>query len=157
MKALTAVARAKSALGQKCIYKLGKGGFNPNSPHPWNSAGELDCSGFVSWCLGVSRHTDNPWYEGQNGGWIETSAILRDALSPYGMFEKTENPRHGDVIVYGDSGGKQGHVGLVMTDGNIIHCSSGNYRSTGDAIGIAKPELWLKRGGIYAMFALVTR
>jgi len=40
------------------------------------------------WCFGVSRKLDNPYYKSLNGGWFETSAIYRDALSPFGFFEK---------------------------------------------------------------------
>lgn len=155
MTAAEAVARARSALGQWCKYKLGAGGYNPASPHPWNSGGECDCSGYVAWVIGVSRHTDNPWYKEQNGGWIETSAVVRDALSDFGIFQKVEIPSAGDVIVYGDKGRSQGHIGVVVESGDIIHCSKGRFVRKGDAIGIDPPGLWLGRGGLYARCALV--
>ena len=136
MTGLDVVARARSAVAGGCIYKLGKGGFRPTNLAPWDKQMQCDCSGFVSWALGVSRKTDNPWYVAYNGGWFETSAIVRDALSTYGVF--TEVARYdalpGDVLVWGDSGGAQGHVGIVSGPTTIIHCSKGNYTTTGDAI-----------------------
>jgi cell wall-associated NlpC family hydrolase len=130
------VARARSAMGGGCIYRLGKGGFNPKSIAPWSKQFECDCSGFASWCLGVHRKTDNPWYVQFNGGWFETSAIVRDALSPFGVF--TEVARFdvapGDLLVWGDANGQQGHVGIVSGTATIIHCSKGNWTLTQDAI-----------------------
>ena len=155
------VERARSAAGFGTKYKLGKGGFNPASPHPWSSLGECDCSGFIAWVLGISRHTDNPWYRKQNGGWLETTAIVRDCGTPFGFFDKREwtQARPGDLIVYGDSGGKQGHVGLITevdATGPVkaIHCSSGNSRG-GDAIRETGVDIWKKRGGIVAAHVFV--
>jgi cell wall-associated NlpC family hydrolase len=131
-----AVSRARSAVGGGCIYRLGKGGFDPKAERPWSKQMECDCSGFVSWCLGVSRKTNNPWYVKFNGGWFETSAIVRDALSPFGVFTKVDrqDARPGDVLVWGDTGGQQGHVGLVTGAATVIHCSKSNWTLTQDAI-----------------------
>ena len=136
MTGLEAVERARSVVGMGCIYKLGKGGFDPKALAPWNRQMQCDCSGFVSWCLGVSRKTDNPWYAKQNGGWFETSAITRDATSPFGVFTEVarNDAKPGDLLVWGDRDGQQGHVGLVSGPTTIIHCSSGNFRKTGHAI-----------------------
>lgn len=156
------LARARSAIGHRCVYALGKGGFNPASPVPWNLQGQCDCSGFAAWCLGVGRHTDNPWYAQQNGGWLETTAIVRDALSPYGLFQQVqwEQALPSDLVVYGDAGGHQGHVGVVSSAGlvgpaAVIHCSLGNYKVVGDAIQESAPALWKMHGGIIARCALV--
>lgn len=136
MTGLEVVRRARSAIGGGCAYKLGKGGFNPQALAPWNKQFQCDCSGFVSWALGVSRKTDNPWYVKWNGGWFETSAIVRDALSTFGVF--TEVARYdalpGDVLVWGDINGQQGHVGIISGPTTIIHCSKGNWTMTQDAI-----------------------
>lgn len=136
MTGLEVVDRARSAIGKGCIYRLGKGGYTPTNLVPWSKQFECDCSGFVSWCLGVSRKTDNPWYVRFNGGWLETSAIVRDATSPFGVF--TEVARYdalpGDLLVWGDAGGAQGHVGIVSGPTTIIHCSKGNWTRTQDAI-----------------------
>jgi hypothetical protein len=50
----------------------------------------------------------------------------------------------GDLLVYPDSGGRQGHIGIVtVQDGQgpvlVIHCSSGNFTHTGDAIRETPP------------------
>jgi hypothetical protein len=168
MKASEVVARAAACVAQGAKYKLGKGGMNPASAVPWTSLGECDCSGFAAWCLGVSRMTDNPWYETQNGGWLETSAIVRDCGTEFGFFAKVawEDAEPGMLVVYGDrktESGKtiQGHVGVISrVDASgptrAIHCSSGNFRNTGDAIRETGIELWANRGGIVARCAFVT-
>lgn len=156
-----AVARARSAIGSKCAYRLGKGGFSPTSPYPWNSAGECDCSGFIAWCLGVSRHTDNPWYKSFNGGWVETSAIVRDAKVPFGFFDEVtwEHAAPGHLIVYGDFGGHQGHVGIVNQADNgptqAIHCSNGNFTRTQDAIQETGIAVWKMHEGIIVRCAFL--
>jgi hypothetical protein len=157
MKANEVVSRAQASVAQGCKYVLGKGGFSPASKFPWSSRGECDCSGFVAWCLGISRQTDNPWYAKQNGGWVETSAMVRDAASPYGFFDQVPwvQATPGMLVVYGDSkkNGKtvQGHVGVVSSvdaagPTHVIHCSSGNYKRTGDAIRETGPDLWKSKG-----------
>ena len=54
----------------------------------------------------------------------------------------------GDLLVYPDSGGNQGHIALInQVDLNmpsfIIHCSSGNFRNFGDAVRITNPNVFL--------------
>jgi len=150
------LARARQAIGQGCVYKLGAGGRKPFAPLPWIGPPECDCSGFVAWCLGVDRHTDNPWYKNQNGGWIETTAICRDSDSPYGIFTKVkwEDALPGMLVVYGDrvieGTRRQGHVGIVTAvdhgPSHVIHCSLGNWHKTGDAIQETGPAAWKARG-----------
>ena len=161
------VARARSVVAKGCVYGLGKGGMRPHDPHPWNSERKCDCSGFVAWCLGVSRETDNPWYKAQNGGWIETSAIVRDCETPYGIFAMVTRPHAlpGDLLVYGDYTGndgkvKQGHVGICSeVDGKgpirVIHCSRGNERKLSDAIQETDVTWWNLAGGVIARCAWV--
>jgi hypothetical protein len=160
--------RARSAIGHGTIYRLGMGGFNPASPHPWNSRGECDCSGFIAWCLGVSRYTDHPWYSAQNGGWLETTAIIRDALKEgFGMFDQValEQALPGDLVVYGDRDGHQGHVGLIshvepagegVEEGEpkaIIHCSKGNWVAFQDAINeTGNVGAWRMHGAVVARY-----
>lgn len=155
------IARARSAIGHQTIYRLGQGGFNPAASKPWNTRGECDCSGFVAWCLGMSRHLDHPWYASQNGGWFETTAIARDAESPYGFFDKVhwEIAQLGDLLVYGDSAHGQGHVGIISgLEGErpslAIHCSAGNFRNHQDAIQETGVAVWMVRG-IVARWAMV--
>jgi hypothetical protein len=141
--------------------------MRPHDPHPWNSALSCDCSGFAAWVLGVSRQTDNPWYKKQNGGWLETSAMVRDCETPYGIFAMVTltQARVGDLLVYGDRVSKagkpvQGHVGICTQAGPkgpemVAHCSSGNYRKTGDAIRETDAAWWYLANGVIARCAWV--
>jgi cell wall-associated NlpC family hydrolase len=163
MIAADLIARALSAIGHGCIYALGKGGMNPDSTYPWNKQKQCDCSGFVAWALGVSRHTDHPWYKDQNGGWLETSAIARDALTRgLGMFDLVtwREAKPGHLIVYGDTQGHQGHVGIVTAcsgEGPMtaVHCSRGNQTRSHDAIQETGVTVWIEHNGIVARCALV--
>lgn len=136
------VERAQSSIGRGCIYQLGKGGMKPDSPAPWDGAFKCDCSGFASWCIGQSRQTKNPHYVNRNGGWLETTEIVFDAKGIHsGMFHEMSwlDAEPGDLLVYGDSNGRQGHIGIVSevdADGpsKVIHCSSGNFKHFKDAI-----------------------
>ena len=157
------IVRARSVIGQGCVYKLGMGGRLWHRKTPWHPGTlECDCSGFIAWVGGVDRHTDNPWYVKQNGGWLETSAIVRDAKEQgLGMFDQVpwEQARPGMLVVYGDHDGKQGHVGLVSgvnDDGplHVVHCSAGNTRAFKDAIQETSAGLWQLHGGIVARWAL---
>lgn len=162
------VERARSVIGKGCVYGLGKGGMRPHDPHPWNSERKCDCSGFAAWALRVSRETDNPWYRQQNGGWIETSAIVRDCETPFGFFALVhkKDARVGDLLVYGDRMSKagkpqQGHVGICTQVGAkgpemVVHCSRGNERKTGDAIRETDASWWYLADGIVARCAWVT-
>jgi hypothetical protein len=161
------IARARSVIGKGCRYGLGKGGMSPSAVVPWDGAMLCDCSGFIAWVLGVSRHLDHPWYKKQNGGWLETTAIVRDCATPYGFFTQvaTVEALAGDLIVYGDikktdDTTRQGHVGLISEVGatgpaRAVHCSKGNERRTGDAIFESPVGFWLAAGGIVARCALV--
>lgn len=161
------VTKARSVVAKGCWYGLGKGGMRPHDPHPWDSAHKCDCSGFVAWCLGVSRQTDDPWYKSFNGGWFETTAIARDCETPYGHFALVTRPhaQPGDLLVYGDYKGsdgktRQGHVGVCSeVDGKgptkVIHCSRGNERKTGDAIQETDVTWWNVAGGVIARCAWV--
>lgn len=163
MTTLDVVARGLGSVGHGAIYALGKGGFNPDAAYPWNAQHECDCSGFVAWCLGVNRHTDHPWYAKYNGGWLETTAIVRDAMERgVGMFDLVtwREARPGHLIVYGDAQGHQGHVGIITGcggDGPIsaVHCSKGNQARVHDAIQDTGVTVWKERNGIVARCALV--
>lgn len=134
------VSRARRMIGKGCRYQLGKGGMTSMSAAPWPTRGGCsadklcDCSGFVAWAAGVSR-----WLKGTpyatNYEWFETSNIFRDAQSPWG-FVNIAPAQVGSILVYGDVGGKQGHIGIVSDPmlRRVIHCSLGNFRRTGDAI-----------------------
>ena len=130
----TILARARGAIGKKCIYTLGKGGMDPTAEAPWDLALECDCSGFACWCLGISRL--------QAGKWLGTDAIDFDAEMPGGLFDQVprEEAQPGDVIVFPHRvRGHHGHIGIVGSIGftgpeTAIHCSLGNWTRTNDAI-----------------------
>lgn len=135
------LARARSMLGKGTVYALGRGGMKPDAEFAYDAEKRCDCSGYIAWCLGTSRHTDNPWYKHVNGGWLETSAIFKDCATPFGIFDGVEwiAAQPSDLLVWGDHDGHQGHVGVVsQVDENgptfAIHCSSGNYKGLGDAV-----------------------
>ena len=136
------LARARSAAGRKTEYKLGKGGMKPLAALPDAGGGQCDCSGYVAWALGISRKTDNPFYKNVNGGWIETTAVHKDIASEVGLFSPCP-AQLGCIVVYGDAGGGQGHIGIVTATANkdgelvaskVLHCSSGNWKKNGDSV-----------------------
>jgi hypothetical protein len=157
------LARAQQAIGQGCVYRLGKGGYDPKQPYPWSTPAKLcDCSGFAAWCLGASRKTDSPWYKTYNGGWLETTAIVRDCGTNFGLFDPVAwlKARPSDFVVYGDKDGHQGHVGVIATVNSlgpltVIHCSSGNFKRAADAIQETAATPWVARNGIVARCAYV--
>lgn len=132
MQVAAVLARAHAATHQGIRYKLGAGGFKPGLPTP-GPTGQCDCSGFVAWCLGMSRQTNELFYKNFNGGWIETSAVWTDIGSSVGIFQPTK-PLPGAVVVYPDENGHEGHIGIVIDPTHVIHCSLGNDKSTGNAI-----------------------
>ena len=135
--------RARSVLGNDTVYALGAGNFsNQNPQRPLGN--KADCSGYVCWCIMKNRKTDHPLYVAANNGWLDTFAIHRDIERATGFFDPLDQGVPGAVVVYPDSNGRHGHIGIVVSasgpgvDGidEVIHCSSGNYKTTGDAIQI---------------------
>ena len=127
------IARAQSAVGQGIRYKLGMGGMKPGNPTP-AAGGQCDCSGFVAWCLGMSRLTKDAFYVHFIGGWIETTAVWTDIGNSVGIFDQLDAPKRGAVVVFPDALGHQGHIGIISGPGRVIHCSKGNDTHFGDAI-----------------------
>jgi hypothetical protein len=147
-----AVHRARSAVGHRTRYQLGAGGMNPYAPLP-SDGGKCDCSGFVSWTLGMSRE------QPKTIGWIETTRVYHDATAAHRLFKKVTAAQPGDVIVYPDQGGHQGHIGLITKASNgvpveVAHCCA---RDVPDAV-IVEPYavFWqgakASRGAIFARF-----
>jgi hypothetical protein len=134
--------RAHSVLGQKTIYKLGKGGFDPTKP----LTKECDCSGFIAWAIGIPRELPPG-----SDKWLSTDEYWAGGkpTKPGLLTQVQMNAAEiGDIIVYPDSNGHQGHIALVnqTTLGMpalIIHCSNGNYKNFGDAIRITTPSVFL--------------
>lgn len=153
------LARARTASGQQTKYKLGAGGMDPRAPGPANINGECDCSGFVCWCLGMSRKTDHPFYVRVNGGWINTDAIVADASHSTGFFTSLTAPRLGALVVFPSKAParKVGHVGIITQLGtqtvvaSVLHCSAGNSRK-GDAICETPPTVFGAPDAIYAWY-----
>lgn len=151
------VHRALSAPGCDTVYASG-GAIPPLSASAWPHAGAAtDCSGFVAWCLRMSRRVNHPLYRAVNGGWFETTAVYQDGLASTGFFSRVPRAEPGCLLVYpdrSDDGGlHQGHIGIVVKasgDGiagvdQVVHCSLSAYRKTGDAIRVSDPGPWLAR------------
>ena len=120
------VDRALQSCKFPCVYKLGRGGFNAAKPldPAWDS-GRSDCSGFVSHVIQTRRSPKElrPF-------WIETTMVYNDATGKRLAFRAIPGPIPGCIVVYGDSGGKQGHMGIVVEvspDGSYdtVECASG--------------------------------
>jgi hypothetical protein len=128
------VERALDALRFRCVYKLGRGGFN--SLHPVNPAwdgGRSDCSGFVSYVLMTRRSPKElrPF-------WIETTMVYNDAVGAQRAFRAIPKPIPGCLVVYGDRKGQEGHIGVVVSVSGdtyaTVECASGILGRTGKAI-----------------------
>lgn len=118
------VDRARTALGKGISYKLGKGGVDPKAKLPTSNK-ECDCSGFISWVIGLNRDQTKTL-----GFWISTSDIAFDADHRHKLFVRTENPEIGGFVVYPDHDGHQGHVALITGihgDLTILDCSMGHH------------------------------
>jgi hypothetical protein len=136
--------RARSVIAQGTVYKLGKGGFKPESSL-WSQGKTADCSGFSAWALGIPRE-----FPPGSRHWLQTTTYWEGGGFP-GAVPFRQQPLAqaipGDLLVYPDSGGRQGHIAIVTaTDAQgpklIVHCSSGNFRNTGDAIRETPPTVF---------------
>jgi hypothetical protein len=159
MQAEYLINRALGMVGQGTKYKLGRGGMNPNLATP-APKGECDCTGFIAWCFGISRKTNNPFYMKYMNGWFETSVIYKDVGHTAGLFEQLVKPRAGAIIVFGDyttsSGRKEGHIGLITSLNNnavqVVHCSSGNDKN-GDAIQVTDDSVFRNHKPLYGWWS----
>lgn len=147
------VTRALSATGKKTVYK--SPGVVPDRRGEWPESAATDCSGFISWCLKISRKVDHPLYKQVNGGWFETTAVYQDVIKSVGYFDQLTTPRPGAILVYPDYRDtqnrlRQGHIGIVtQTNGAaciagvdaVVHCSVGNS-AQGDAVQETPPTPW---------------
>ena len=108
--------RALSALTCEVDYRLGAGGREPDSTTPADDEGLCDCSGYVAWCLGISRKVTQPAYVRFNGGWLSTDGMVHDALTVGGILDQVpsdDDAIPGDVVVYGN-GSRIGHTGVIV-------------------------------------------
>lgn len=156
-----AVKRALSVVGQG-VYRLGRGGRKPLASTPFDAEGRCDCSGYVSWAMGLDRYQP-----GRIGGdWISTDSIVRDAEGPRAMFELVAAPTPrvpsvahvsaGDLVVYPGRhvGGVRvaiGHVGVIAVVGptiaecRVAHCAASRHAGPG-AVRVSDGRPWAKRG-----------
>jgi hypothetical protein len=156
MNVETLIARARSGVGKRTKYES-PGKLPPFGASSWTQGAKNDCSGFVDWCLrfSPSRQVDHPLYKRVNGGWFETTAIYADGLEAVGYFKRLDEAKPGAMLVYPDYIGNDGkshdgHIGIVLeahkagVQGvkSVIHCSWGQWKSTGDAVQITGPEAW---------------
>jgi len=165
------VARARSVIGKATVYKLGQGGRDPHALHPGVvrmvegfATYECDCSGFAAWCVGVDRYLPNVGAaEADAYQWFETSNLAKDVLrDDWPNLRKVlwQAALPGDLLVWGDREGSQGHVGVVASLGQVgpetvVHCSAGNFRREKDAIQETGVELFLRNHALVAHVAWV--
>lgn len=127
-------------------------GLNVDDPNLVAPA--CDCSGFVCWALGISRHPHPQT-------WINTDTIWDDAKGRGVQFRKIDRAVVGCIVVYPKViGHKYGHIALVTeVDANgqatrIVHCSASNFASAPpDAIKMTAPTAFEEQPeSIYAWF-----
>jgi len=104
---------------------------------------ECDCSGFIAWSMGIPRELppgSNKWLS-TDEYWNSGKPVKAGLFSQIPIHEMNA----GDLLVYPDNSGMQGHIGLVVQLNNtlVIHCSSGNFKNFGDAIRISSPAVFL--------------
>ena len=161
------LTRARGQIGRGTAYGLGRG--TTLGPAPRDETGACDCSAFLCWCLDIrKRQTQFAWLVTLNGGWLNTDGIWWDATrESTGFFEKIDKPEPGAVVVFPGRatskvpGPKIGHIGIVTSvaaDGNyrVVHCSAGNFKKTGDAIGETAPTMFAQTSMIVAWPAAVS-
>jgi hypothetical protein len=137
------LARARSAADQGIRYVLGKGGFTPTDPMDIES----DCSGFVAWAIGIPRELPPG-----SGRWLQTTTYWEGGGNVgAGLFDETDRTRAepGDLYVYPDNRGKQGHIGIISEvqseqPSKVMHCSKGNLIRHGDAIKETDPAVFTR-------------
>ena len=136
------ISRANSVLNLRTEYKLGKGGFDPTK----SFTPQCDCSGFIAWAIGIPRELPP-----KSGKWLSTDEYWAGGIAPKKNLFKQRNLNEaevGDLIVYPDSGGSQGHIGLITQIDHsmpslVIHCSNGNWKHYGDAVRATNPNVFL--------------
>src|SRR5690349_12944689 len=140
------LARARTGLEEKTTYVLGKGGFDPTTPL---LSKECDCSGFIAWAVGIPRELPPG-----SGRWLDTDAYWDGGggaakAAGFDLFHNVARADAvpGNLIVYPDHAGKQGHIGIisdVKDDGKlqVIHCSKGNFTHFGDATRETDSAVW---------------
>lgn len=137
--------RARTGLEETTTYVLGQGGFDPTKM----LSRKCDCSGFIAWAIGIPRE-----FPPGSGRWLDTDAYWKGGgaaakAAGFPLLQNVAAPdaEPGDLIVYPDQGGKQGHIGIISgvdDDGElkVIHCSKGNFKKFGDATRETDAAVW---------------
>lgn len=97
------IARARAATGKGTTYKLGAGDLG-------DVEGFCDCTGFISHCCYLHRNPKAS--SGKRKGWVESTAIYKDATGKQETWVKLDDFVPGCVIVYPDAGGREGHAAI---------------------------------------------
>lgn len=137
--------RAHTGLEETTTYVLGQGGFDPTKM----LTKKCDCSGFIAWAIGIPREFppgSNRWLD-TDAYWNGGGAAAKAAGFPLLQNVAAADAEPGDLIVYPDQGGKQGHIGIISGTDNqgelkVIHCSKGNFRKFGDATRETDSAVW---------------
>lgn len=131
-----------------------------------------DCVGFVVWCLGIDRCQPATLFPHlvdehrfvyfqpplgsldqsvrDNPAWVNCDSMIDDADHAMTLFmDATEcpgGPKAGDLIVVPSRRvlgfRRHGHVGLLMGDNRVAHCSPRNERRHGRAIYETEGDEW---------------
>ena len=154
------IARARQQAGTGTKYRLGGGKTTGVDPRDENAS--CDCSAYVCWCLDIRKHQPSL-------AWYNTDGIWWDATNEQtGHFAAIEKPAPGAITVFPSRGlskvpgPKIGHVGIVTkvaSNGTIttLHCSSGNFNRTGDAIRETAADVFKQSATVFAWAANVVR
>lgn len=144
--AKAAVKKARGWIGKNTVYKLSA-----------STPGKIcDCSGMTAAAYGYKRD-DKSVLGPTDGSYHYTNSIVADALDNGDFYELLPAPEIGCFVVYPGitKAGKRiriGHIGIVtdvpdkwagdFSTIKVVHCSSGNYKKTGDAIQETSGALW---------------
>lgn len=92
-----------------------------------------DCSGYVSWVLGLARRRRPP--QPGVGEWISTDSIYGDATHEARLFRPLGQAVPGCLVVYPKPEHEPyGHVGVVSEVAagravRVLHCAAANFKS----------------------------
>ena len=142
------IERARSQVGIGTKYRMGGGAHDHRAPDCRGEDGSCDCSALVAWVLGYRKYQPGLRHLGTE--WLNTDGIVLDSDATVGLYSRIALAVPGCVGVYpkasvarrlglAGQGPSVGHVGIVTAVKGgvatcVVHCSSGNYRATRDAI-----------------------
>jgi hypothetical protein len=165
--------RAESQKGLGIEYRLGGGAVRAARRTCADATNTCDCSAFVCWALGIDKQGSYPYLVPpgkpvETGNqWYGTDNIWNDAVHlEVGFFQQIGAPVPGCIVVFParrrpDGKSTPGHIGLVVRVGPagveaLLHCSSSNFKATGDAIRKTDDTVFRNRVGlIYAWCARI--